>query len=351
MTVYYVIFIILSFIVFTDNLKNNKKGRLCILFIVYILLVLFAGLNTGAPDRGSYIEMYKNILTYSRDGSLDFGFNILYEFFSLFFSNPQIMFICIAALGVGLNLNSFNYYSFNYLFICILLYFVHIYVLKEMIQIRSGLAGALCLFSIRYMEKKQYLKYWVIMFTAISIHLASIIFIIVFFVNKYKISIKQLMVIMGICFIVGIFFPLGQLIKAFPEIDLLSRIQIYSNWEENSKGLGILTNLATVKLLVVSLIAFYFYPIVSKNINYYEILLKTYIMSTCWIMVWNDFAIFGARIATFLSVGEPIIVASFISLFKPSSRFIVVIIYIIIAFFMLKVNMIPSKIVPYKFYF
>lgn len=342
---YYILLITLSFFALLDFKNLSLKSRIILLYVSGIILVLFAGLNIGAPDRENYIDMFLQ----NGEGSVDFGFTILCKILSVFFDNPIYYFLTVASIAVSLNLLSFKRYS-PYFLLCILFYFVHIYVLKEMIQIRAGLAGALCLFSFQYLKENQYQKYWLIMLLAISFHLASVIFCIMYFVEKKNITLEKLLKLMAICFIIGSIYPFGKLIKSLPGLEFLSRVQTYSSWGEYGESLGILTNLATVKLIIVSLLAIYFKEQASVDVKCYDKILKAYILSACWLMLWNDFAIVGARVATFLSVGEPILLASLISSFKPSSRLIAAIVFILMAYIMLEMNIAPSKVEPYIFY-
>lgn len=318
------------------------------LFITSVILIIFAGLRYGDQDYYPYQLIFEESQHWNLYASVDVGYSLLNSVLSLIWSDPLIVFITVATIAVSLNIKSYDDYS-KYVFIAILFYFVHNYALREMIQIRAGLACAIGLYNVRNLTKGRYGKFWLLQFVAMTIHLGSVMFLLAWVLKQFNFSRKLWCYLLLVCFAIGMVYPLGSILKSLPEVAMLERVQTYSQWDEYAESIGVLTNLATLKQLFVSVLMLVFYDLFKANIKYFDSLALMYFASTCWLMVWNDFAIVGARLATFLSVGEPIIMGSLMVLVTPNSRKIVLILLVLMAALFLLTNM-NGKILPYIFY-
>lgn len=333
---------------FSDLINVRKEQRFLMLLITSVILIIFAGLRYGDHDYLPYQLIFEESQSWNFEAGNDVGYSLLNSVLSLIWNDPLIVFITVATISVSLNIKSYGDYG-KYVFIAILFYFVHNYALKEMIQIRAGLACAIGLYNVRNLTKGRYGKFWLLQFVAMTIHLGSVMFLIAWALKQFNFSRKTWIYIFVTCFVIGMIYPFGAIIKSLPSIEILARVQTYSQWGEYAESIGILTNMATIKQLFISILILVFYDSFNAKIKYFDSLAFMYFASTCWLMVWNDFAIVGARLATFLSIGEPIIMSSIIILVTPNSRKIVLILFILMALLFLLTNM-NGKILPYIFY-
>lgn len=346
---YYSLFIIIALCSYFDVINIRYRDRFVGLVLLWCLLALFAGFRMDNPDWSNYKEGFTNLILGKGDGFADIGFNYLCRFVLLLIPHPLAAFLFVACLSTALNVNSFKKYSPVFL-ICILYYFVHLYVLKEMIQIRAGLASALCVFGVRYLSEEKYRKSLLIIALAISIHLSSIIWLLVVIMQKVKPSPAFLRKFTLVSLIFGLLYPLGKIVKTFVGID--ERLSAYIAYGDGgyAASLGIFSNLATVKSLVILTLMFYFYKHFERY-KYFQVLLYAYTLGTCWLMLFNDFAIIGARMSNILLSVEPVLVSYILLVFTSKSRWIVLTMIVCIAYAMLTLNMAPDKIIPYQFYF
>lgn len=351
MVPYYIIFSLLSCCSLSESLCIKRKQRLYLLFVIWLLLTLFAGLRYNNADWGSYYDFYKEIVNGTGEGSADIGFNLICRFLSIFSSNPILMFIVVAGISVALNLNSFKKYS-PFFLICVLYYFVHLYVLKEMIQIRGGLASAICLYSVRFLIKKKYKYFWLLWGIALSVHFSVIIWALVGVVYRYRPSKRTLQLVLFTCFIIGIAFPLGQFVKLLATgID--KRLGMYIAFGDSGYAatLGILTNINAIKSLIVAALLLHVHNRIENISSYFTPLLYAYVTGVCWLMLFNDFAIIGGRMSGILLCVEPVLVSFLIVLLSQRTRWAFVVLLIAITYTMLSLNMAPDKISSYQFYF
>jgi len=263
---------------------------------------------------------------------------------------PVFMFVCVAALSVTLNVNSFLKYT-PYVFIAILLYLVHNFVLKEMIQIRIGLASAICLFSIRYLKTNSFIKVIVLWIIAISIHLTAIIFGLLIILYKLKPTKKILLYAVLISLVIGTFFPLGDFVKT--QIGISDKLDEYIAYGDTGYAgkLGIWKNLNTIKTLIFFCMFYRIYDSMNKENQYFYVMFLCYTIGLCWLICFNDFAIIGARMSNIMLTVEPVLLTLPLIQYKKNKFILYKSILIILSIMIFFNNITPDKITPYQFYF
>ena len=169
MTPYYVLIGAIS-VLCSLNLFSlrTKEGRLFLYILIVFVLIIFAGFRSDDPDYWNYSASFEEICRNHRPRIADPGFNLLLQVIATFSHAPVFMFFSVAAIAVSLNAISIYRYT-PYFFAAILLYFGHNFCLKEMIQIRVGLASAICIFSFYYLMNRRMKTFWVLLFCAVTV--------------------------------------------------------------------------------------------------------------------------------------------------------------------------------------
>ena len=354
---YYTIFILLAAVTLFDgfNIRWTQKSKM--LSVVVLLLTIFATLryNVGFQDYDAYVNAYqdvvKNGLNYSKytTGADIFepGFILTYYISTFVSNNPIFGLFVIALLAVSLNLSCYKKYT-KYFFVATLLYFVHTYALREMIQIRAGVATAICLFSVRYIERRLLCRFCVTILIASSFHLASVIFLSVYWVYWRKWSKKIWVRIICLSLLVGVFMPLGQLLSNIPVGGIGARIATYT-WMIGSNDSGIF-NITFLKQFVFCVFSLLYWEKLDSKAPHFKIFFVCMAISLCWLSLWNDFHIISNRIATFFSITEVLLIPSFIYLVKRRSIPIVIGIIVFYAFLTLWLNINVGNIILYQDY-
>src|SRR5690606_24938035 len=112
------------------------------------------------------------------DAWMEPGYIFVGAFIRLFTENYVFLFVVIAGLSVGVA--AYNYYRYSpYLFLTLVLFFVHTFLYRDMIQIRSAVAAAIGLFLISQIEHRQHAKVVVTIAFASLFHMAAMSYILV----------------------------------------------------------------------------------------------------------------------------------------------------------------------------
>lgn len=348
MTPFYLILFVLILLALCDPYMKDMQMRVTMYIVLLIVLIFFAGFRRDNPDWHQYSFIFKEVVNH-REGSHDGGFNAIVHACTYLTTEPLLMFLVTALIAVILNGISMCRYT-QYFFTALLLYFCHNYCLKEMIQIRVGLASSICLFSLFYLYNKRLRVFFILMLIAVSIHLTSAIFILAYFSYKF-LDKRTLLFCVVVALMIGVFTPLGAVLKTVLGID--ERLDSYIAYGDDgyAQSLGIWTNLNTVKSLIVFMGLYHYYDTLATKCKYFEIMFKCYVAGLCWLICFNDFAIIGARMSNILMSVEPILLTYPFYLFKKKSRVIYSCIIIALAILIFHTNISPDKITPYKFYF
>lgn len=346
---FYILFLFLFLLAFSDSNLVNPKQKIILFCGAYFALALFAGLRYNLPDYQAYSDYFrllnnKIILSNAKDLAIvadDKGYIIINKFIGLFTNNPVILFLTMAFASIGINLSCYKKYT-PYFFTAMLFYYVHTYIGRELMQIRAGLACALCLYSIRYIVNRKIIYFLCVIALASTIHLAALIFMFSYLLCRWNLKIKTWKYLLCISLIIGIFMPLGKFLKALPYMDGLERIQNYSEWEGYNQTLGVFSNPTVLKQLIISILCFIFYDKLNKKVYAFDTIFSIYLFSLCWLIIWNDFGIIAARIATFFSIGEVLLVASFYHIFSSKRTYTIII--GLASFLFLTLNLIKGNI-------
>lgn len=351
MVYYYLFYFISLFMVF--DWVRNKNIVYCNMFLFIFILSFFAGLRgefVGA-DYGTYVEIFRTVspLLDVIQGKINYFqlhgeplFLFLNTLVKVFTDDYAYLFLCVAILSVSINLWHFKKYS-PYFVLSVLLYFSHIYFYKEFIQIRAGLAGAILFFAIPYLTQRKFWKFASVVIFASMFHTASMIIFLVYFVNRYDFSKKMIFLFLALAIFAGSFSWVHLTFSVLADIGILPRgVMNYLEWEKYNYMLGLL-NPVTLKQIVVVVFLTLYKDKLLELIPDYKALYYMYVASTIWLIIFNEFAIIAARVATFMSIADVILIPSLILLFK-QKKIVYMSIYLF-AFLMLYLNIFIKQVV------
>lgn len=319
---YIIIYFIISLCSIFELLSKRKSYLLYI--ILALLLFLFVGFRTDkvGPDYISYTEIFyktPTILNYFENHNIYFDFHIEWLFFIFnsllrqFDLNHIYMFAITSFISVFINLYYFKNLS-PYFVLSVLLYFSHAYINKEFIQIRVGLASSMLFFSIKYIYHQNFFKFIAISSLCSLIHLSALVIIPVYFLYKLNFRSINYLILILLSIILSFQYDLGYLFTFLSDINLLPYGVVRYIGSDLHYDLG-LSNLVTVKQIIISLLLLFFRRKFTYH-KYFEVTLCMYLVSTFWLIIFDDFAIVAARVAALLSFVEVLLIPSFILLFK-----------------------------------
>lgn len=279
----YSIFITFIFLLAIINLTLNFKQKKISVFLTFLGLFLFAALRgSGNGDYYTYLNYSKLITDFDsvldNDFPMEIGFRILSYFVNFISANSQWVIILMNFISLTLFYKFISKYSSNMLLSVFL--FLPYYFMFDMHAARTAVAIAITTLSIKYILKRNFFKFIIIIILATCFHLVAIVMLPVYFLVNYKIFNYYNILIILLMIPFSYFFNLLNLV-----ILLASKIGIGNiaskvvNYAESDR-FGYAFSLLDPRFLLL-LVFFTFAVILFKNLDNQTSLTKLW-----GIMIW-----------------------------------------------------------------
>lgn len=309
------------------NTPETEKRKTVFFYIVLLTLVLISGLRYmdyylsdewvyrikyGIIGNDSFINIIK---------SSEFGFNMLNWILYKISKNPQtIIFVCSLITNIYLVSTIKRYSSIfwisMYMYICMGVYDTSFNIIRQFLAIAIVYGG------IKYLVKRQFKKYLIMVLIATTIHTSAVIMIPIYFISNKKVSIKTALKIVTIAIIAIIIFePVVNLISSVigginPRIDqYLSAITTGSGY-----GVNPLRVVVYICPLVIAFINKGAIEVKNKNI---DLFLNLYLIGSMIMIVSLKF-VYIARFAEYFTIALLILIPDILTSFKNKNINIIV---------------------------
>lgn len=354
MFAYWTIFTFIVLISFLVFFRLSKIVKFYFFSFLVIVLILFSGLRTESNDYDGYREIFNQVPTLfnlsinwfiSKSVNVEYGFIILSSFVKIFSNNIVLFMLIVSTLS--LFLNSYVIWKTSpYVFLSLLLYFSHNFILKETIQIRQGLASAIILYAFYKHINKRLVNFLIILAGSIQAS-AFLVFIPIYF--SYKKLSNKVYLLTFVFFLVFTFLYSGRhLFEGVLNLfGLPSSISGYLGWEEHDFKIGFFSPIL-IKQLFIFLILLYNRNKLQERYSHFNILLNFYFFSSIWYIYFNDFAIIAGRVSNLFSIGEVLLIPMVISICASRYRFYLYFSVIILAAVTLYLDLSSGLVFEYK---
>lgn len=232
-----ILIISLYLIVFKiDKIKNPKKIFCISIFVLFSLIQGLRSFDIG-NDTSNYVkffELSKGIpvidIILMKQWSIEPGYGILMKICSVMKFTPQMFLLTVSVIING-GLMYFIYkYSDNPLISVIIFMGVEFFTLS-FTALRQMIAVIILLNSYTYIEKKNPIKFVIMVFLAATVHKTALVFLPVYLLKNIKVNLKTIFIGIGICLI-------SQLI-AIPIVILISQRIFAQSYLINTIGGGV----------------------------------------------------------------------------------------------------------------
>ncbi len=326
----YYVFLFITFTLFSylSTCKEFKKVSLPFFIATTYFLVFFAGLRgigVGADDY-QYVVKFLQVpdISYWFDGTFQYTFSKTWmepayifwgAFIRWFTDDPLYLFLSVAAFSVGLA--CINYYNYSpYPFLSVLLFFSHTFLYRDINQIRSACAAAIGLFLISQIHKREHGKIIFTIALCALFHSASLAFLVIYFLSFFSVSRLKLVILVFMGVFIGALGVSNLLIGSLPGLGFVTeKLVNYSNTSKYADSVS-LFDITNLKNLAFFFILIFLWRKLEIKVKYFDTMMLFLAVATFWRTAFSDFGIFAARIATFFSIVEVILLPCIILGFK-----------------------------------
>ena len=318
---YFIMVSFLGFVLIRDDgkgvvSKENINLERFIFYVSILVLVIFAGargMNTGVDDwmyRGSFTELVAKVRTQSIIEIIhQFKYEPLTTFImyivSLLSSDADVFILAYAMISVSVNCYAFKKFS-PLVLVSIAIYSSHLFINKEMNQIRFGLSSAFFILSVCYYSQGKTLITLVLQLIAILAHQTALAGCVMFLFTL--IPMKKYLPFIIVLISIPLGFIGGKVIfgSIFPYLP--PNVLNYEGGEfDTDMNIISLANLKNVVFIYLFCKLLYKNNSGYKKLDYY--LLLTYTLGASIRITFHDFSIIGGRVGNLFLQAEPMLIS------------------------------------------
>ena len=322
------------------------------------VLCLFAGLRGAGVgvDDWVYIDVFvgsQPILNwlfgyyqYSiTENWMEPGFSVFMALLRQFTEYYPFLFISVAVISI------FSHSFFIIRASCIpilslLLYYSHAFILRDLTQIRSGVAASLGIGVAYFAAKRKFYVAWAILIVACSFHSAAAVLSIPLIISIFRPGRRFLLGVLIFSIGISAMKITKPVLELAPDIGFISdKINHYVNSSYGSElPFFSLTNMKNLSLALMLILAW-------RRLNeqlYFRTMMTFFVVGVSWRFALGDFSIIAARGATFLTATETILIAGLVSVLRP--RLVWIIVASVFGAAMLFLNFSANVIPDYHFF-
>ena len=298
---------------------------------VYYVLILFLAVVAGFrnfswPDTASYVADFIYDTPSLRDFTVDSyrladlqyserGFYLFSSCIKTLTSNVHFYFILISIVTIAFIAKSLNKYCV-YPLLGLLVYISRFFIGRQMMQIRAGLAIAIVVWALQYIEKRKFWNFLIIVLIAFTLHHSVILILPVYWMHKIPFTFKHIVYILFFSFVIaGVAsgFIVSHVTNFSSDMNLATTYT--SETSQYTQGKGLLNPMLYYQSVVLLLYSYYGKKLSSLTPSY-ETIRNGYLYSTVILIVLSSFGTLSARISTIYSTFEIFMLPSFLLLFS-----------------------------------
>lgn len=325
-----VVFCICSLFTTFDLVKIRTQLKLAPWILLFVLLLIMAAARTLESDTQNYHSAFESAPNFSEKDLLEPGFTFLINLFKSIGFNAYYFFALFTLASMLLVFRFFYNYT-PYFFLATLIYLSHVFILREMLQIRAGMSIAISMFAIPSIHNRRFWQTFLILLLASTLHIVASAFFVLYFLYPFFKTIRSYIFLLAAGLILGVFLDMN-FFAAVAERFGLSKVIIYAIDDRFTQGLGLL-NPVLIKHFLLLIFLFVYADVLEAKIPYFRVLLFSYVIAAFWLATFNAFDIVAGRVATIFSNVEHVLIPSL--LFIPNRKIIVyigILSYCIVAF-------------------
>lgn len=241
-----ILVILIFYILDKYYISENKRKFLRISTFLTLFIISAFRFYVGTDFKG-YIGVYNSVIdgTYVNYG-FEPGYDILMRITSIFSNNNRLIFVVTSFIIIGAFFLTFEDFSINY-YITVFLFVTMYFYFNSFNIIRQFIAISIIFSSLRFIRKRELMKFIIFVLLAAIFHKTALIAIIIYFIRDINLSKKKYFLItLGSIMLVPL-IPIFM--KAL--VMIVPKYKAYLNFNAGS-GLGT-TSMIMFIILIISI--------------------------------------------------------------------------------------------------
>lgn len=278
--------------------------KILVSFIFVSLVIIVTYRSEDTSDYMGYYLFFQG----KDDERYEFLFVKVVNFIHHFASEPLFFFFIFALLSVFLRLKSIVEMS-PFFWLSMIVYLSNTFILHEMIQIRAAIASSLLLWSIKYIYKRNLLKFIIIFLVAFGFHYSALVILPLWILNSKYISKKIYLYMIFISYAMSL---CGISVSFFISIIPVDFVQmLWAAYSARQASEAIVVDVFSLTHMLRLFVAFLILLKIDLISSFYKeviILTKIYMLSLFVYILFVDVPVVSYRISEFYQIVEIILI-------------------------------------------
>lgn len=175
--------------------------------LVAVFLTLFCALRYkigGYPDWAIYMHCFDTCTVYDWTKTFEAGYVMLNTLFKKVFDNYFVLQMC-CSIFCGWIIFGNYYKKSQYPFLLLTAYFLLHFCWLNMTLVRQCIAVSIIVLGMRYVENRRFVKWILVVVTAMQFHVTALIAFPLYFTTGYKISRKTAILLLTVSLLINVF--------------------------------------------------------------------------------------------------------------------------------------------------
>lgn len=355
MIFYYFIFFSIVAILFLSRFFTNRKEY--VMFFIAVILILIAGFKTIGVDMDSvtYVEVFNSVgspgsyfTDYQDNSFFEPAYYLIPSILTNYFKLDVVwVFFTFAILGVTLKFIAISKLT-DFAFLSIIVYFSHFFLLHELTQIRAGVASGILLLSIIEIERRNFLRFLLLIVAGMLFHYSMIIFLPFYFLSSKEINKKFYISFLIVPYIlIALNINIIKILQLFHLGVFSEKIEMYNDL----LSLGVFDKIKTYNVVTLMQLLLCFLFIIKSDLliskNKYSLLLtKIYCLAASFLVMFSNIPVLAIRIGELLTIVQIILVPFLLYIIRP--KYVALLLIISFALVTISINLLYTPILkPY----
>lgn len=326
------LFVLLLFVCFLGE-QFPRKTKLFLLTIIILILAWGAGTRVGWADQRVYelgFDKYTPVLwdwswTDQPFGYREKGFFLIGVICKTVINNKTFYLSVVSFITFYFLYKDFKKYSIVYPLLGLCVYVARFFIGRNLMQIRAGLCYAIVLLGVQYITKRDWKRYFMMVFIAYLFHSSALVAIPLYFIPYLKLKKRHIVWLIILAFIItGFFTPVLRQLIADTGSDLNTTIEgvdTYLRDDELQKAKGLGNPMIYYQLFLLMAYVFGERVLKKTTVHYYTIR-DAYFYSTFILITFSMFLTLSARTSTMFATFEFVIIPSLIESFGKKNKWL-----------------------------
>lgn len=258
MTIYIIIILLLLFFSFAYDFRSSKRGKRTCEYIALVFLILIAGFRDDIGNDTMVYHQWYNFLSTNPTAALNASrFEPLFVLLCVFAKNLGLSWLSlqiIFAVWINYSIFSFIRRYTNASFLSLLLYFISVYYFLNCEEIRGAIAFCFVLTALPYIDKKNYLRFIILVIIGCGFHYSNALYLILPFIpnlltNKLRLAVILVISLFATTSLYTYFGVYSRLIDSFLGIETMSSYTDSDYLNASNKSISNIINIIITGVL------------------------------------------------------------------------------------------------------